>query len=136
MASATGTIPNRAEHWSLMVENRPPAPGTTHPGEALDRRCQASRDKQLRIGKLKIAAYVVFDTTSDYSDQEGAPEGAPKIVRSVLVLGLFVLLAFGVLAFGTVDEWSSFTFEAGAGALFLVWAGKQFVSRQMKLSKN
>jgi O-antigen ligase len=85
---------------------------------------------------LKISSYVVFDTTSDNSDQEGAPEGAPKIVQSVLVLGLFVLLAFGVLAFGTVDEWSTFTFEAGAGALFLVWAGKQFVSGQITLSKN
>ena len=32
--------------------------------------------------------------------------------------------------------WSTFTFEAGAAALFLVWVGKQFVSRQVVLSKN
>src|ERR1700756_2948063 len=57
-------------------------------------------------------------------------------MSSVLVLGLFVLLAFGVLAFGAVDEWSTFTFEAGAGALFLVWAGKQFVSGRLKVSRN
>ena len=54
----------------------------------------------------------------------------------MLVVGLCVLLAFGVLAFGAVEEWSTFTFEAGAGVLFLVWAGKQFVSGQLKLSKN
>jgi len=79
---------------------------------------------------------VVVDTRLDYADRERAHERDPGILSSVLVLGLFVLLAFGVLAFGAVDEWSTFTFEAGAGALFLVWAGKQFVSRQMKLSKN
>jgi len=43
---------------------------------------------------------------------------------------------FAVLAFGAVDEWSTFTFEAGAPALFLIWAGKQLVSRQVKISKN
>jgi len=85
---------------------------------------------------LKISSYVVVDTRLDYADRERAHERDPGILSSVLVLGLFVLLAFGVLAFGAVDEWSTFTFEAGAGALFLVWAGKQFVSRQLKLSKN
>ena len=67
---------------------------------------------------------------------ERAQDHAPSILQSVLVLGLFVLLAFAVLAFGAVYEWSTFALEAGAGALFLVWAGKQFVSRQLKLSKN
>ena len=41
-----------------------------------------------------------------------------------------------MLAFGAVDEWSTFTFEAGAAALFLLWAAKQLVSEQVKLSKN
>ena len=54
----------------------------------------------------------------------------------VLVLGLCCLLIFAVLAFGAVDEWSTFAFEAGAAVLFLVWAGKQLVSGQVKLSKN
>ena len=54
----------------------------------------------------------------------------------MLVLGLCALLIFAVLAFGAVDEWSTFAFEAGAAVLFLIWAGKQFVSRQVKLSKN
>jgi O-antigen ligase len=85
---------------------------------------------------LKISSYVVVDTTLDYAEKERAREHAPRILSSVLVLGLFVLLAFGVLAFGAVDEWSTFTFEAGAGALFLVWAGKQFVSGKLRLSAN
>jgi O-antigen ligase len=79
---------------------------------------------------------VVVDTTLDFADRERVREHAPRILSSVLVFGLFVLLGFGVLAFGSVDEWSTFIFEAGAGALLLVWAGKQFVSRQLKLSNN
>ena len=59
-----------------------------------------------------------------------------RILQGALILGLFVVLAFGILAFGAVHEWSIFTFEAGAGVLFLVWAAKQFVSRQLKLSNN
>ena len=54
----------------------------------------------------------------------------------VLVLGLCAFLIFAVLAFGAVDEWSTFIFEAGAAVLFLIWAGKQLVSRQVKLSRN
>ena len=79
---------------------------------------------------------MVVGTTLDFADRERAREHTPSILSSVLVLGLFVLLAFGVLAFGAVDEWSTFIFEVGAGVLFLVWVGKQFASRQLKLSKN
>jgi O-antigen ligase len=54
----------------------------------------------------------------------------------VLVLSLCAVLIFAVLAFGAVDEWSTFTLEAGAAALFLTWAGKQLVSGRLKLSRN
>lgn len=53
-----------------------------------------------------------------------------------LVLGLCALLIFGVLAFGAVDEWSTFVLEAGAVILFLSWAAKQLLSGQIELSKN
>lgn len=85
---------------------------------------------------MKISSYVVVDTRMDSGDTARARERTPRILASVLVLGLFVLLAFGVLAFGAVDEWSTFAFEAGAGALFLAWAGKQCTSRQLTLSKH
>ena len=85
---------------------------------------------------MKISSYVIFDTTTDHMNGGSAQDHTPRILQSVLVLGLFVLLVFAVLAFGAVHEWSTFAFEAGAGALFLIWAGNQFVSRQLKLSKN
>jgi O-antigen ligase len=84
---------------------------------------------------LKISSYTIVDTTDPiHRARRHAHE--PEILQWVLALGLCSLLIFAVLAFGAVDEWSTFVFEAGAAALFLVWAGKQVVSRQLKLSKN
>jgi hypothetical protein len=85
---------------------------------------------------LKISSYVIVETGAERLDTERAQGMVPKTVPSVLVLGLFVLLAFGILAFGAVHEWSTFLFEAGSVVLFLIWAGMQFASGQVKLSNN
>jgi O-antigen ligase len=84
---------------------------------------------------LKISSYAVVDTT-DSIDLARRRGREPGTLQWVLVLGLCALLIFAVLAFGAVEEWSTFAFEAGAAVLFLLWAGKQLVSRQVKLSKN
>jgi O-antigen ligase len=78
----------------------------------------------------------VIVETADSIDLERRHGREPGILQWVLVFGLCTLLIFAVLAFGAVDEWSTFVLEAGAAVLFLVWAGKQFVSRQVKLSRN
>jgi O-antigen ligase len=85
--------------------------------------------------KLKISSYAVVDTT-DSIDPELRRGCEPGILQWVLILGLCALLIFAVLAFGAVEKWSTFSFEAGAAVLFLVWAGKQLVSKQVKLSEN
>jgi O-antigen ligase len=82
---------------------------------------------------LKIASYVVVDTADSISLERGRESG---ILRWVIVFGLCALLIFAVLAFGAVEEWSTFAFEAAAAILFLIWAGRQVVSGQVKLSKN
>ena len=84
---------------------------------------------------MKISSYVIVET-ADSIDLERRHGREPGILQWVLVFGLCTLLIFAVLAFGAVDEWSTFVLEAGAAVLFLVWAGKQFVSRQVKLSRN
>jgi O-antigen ligase len=89
----------------------------------------------MRIGELKISSYAIVDTT-DSIDLERRRGRAPRILQWVFVLGLCGLLIFAVLAFGAVDEWSTFVFEAGATVLFLVWAGKQLVSQELKVSQN
>ncbi len=84
---------------------------------------------------MKISSYAVVDTT-DAMDLEPRRGREPGILQWVLVLGLCALLMFAVLAFGAVQEWSTFAVEAGAAVLFLVWAAKQLVSGQVKISKN
>ena len=49
IATCMKHFPNRAEHKTLSIENRPRSSDTAHPGQALDRRCQAGRDKELGI---------------------------------------------------------------------------------------
>jgi O-antigen ligase len=84
---------------------------------------------------LRISSYAIVETTdSIHRARRHARE--PEIQQWAFVLGLCSLLIFAVLAFGAVDEWSTFVFEAGAAVLFLVWVGKQVVLRQVKLSKN
>jgi O-antigen ligase len=84
---------------------------------------------------LKISSYAIVETT-DSPNPERRRGRESEILQQVLVLGLCALLIFAVLAFGAVNEWSTFAFEAGAAVLFLVWAGKQLISKQVKLSSN
>lgn len=60
----------------------------------------------------------------------------PGALDRLFVFSLCSLLIFAVLAFGAVQEWSTFAFEVGAAVLFLFWAGKQAISGQLKLSSN
>ena len=84
---------------------------------------------------MKISSYVMVDTT-DSIELELRRGREPGNLQRVLIVGLCTLLMFAVLAFGAVEEWSTFAFEAGAAVLFLVWAGRQVLSGQVKLSKN
>jgi O-antigen ligase len=82
-----------------------------------------------------MASPVVVGTTD--SIEFGPSRGRePRILQRVLVLGLCALLIFAVLWFGAVEERSTFAFEAGAAALFLLWAANQLVCGQLKLSMN
>ena len=89
----------------------------------------------MRTGALKTSSYLIVDTKSSI-ELERRPDRQPGTLLWMLVGGLYVLLVFAILAFGAVEEWSTFVFEAGAAVLFLVWAGKQIVSGQLTLSKN
>lgn len=84
---------------------------------------------------MKISSHLIVDTR-DSIDLEVQPGRKPKDRQWLLVLVLCGLLAFAVLAFGAVQEWSTFIFEAGATVLFLAWAGKQIAYGQVKLSKH
>ncbi len=84
---------------------------------------------------MKMSSHMVADPTTsvELGHRRG---GEPGVLGWALVLGLCALLIFGVLAFGAVDEWSTFIFEAGATILFLVWGTKQIVSERIKILNN
>lgn len=84
---------------------------------------------------MNISSYLVVDT-SDSIGLRRRTGRESAILQWAFVLGLCSILIFAILAFGAVEEWSTFIFEAGAAVLFLVWAGKQVVSRQVTLSQN
>ena len=72
------------------------------------------------------------DSVALESPAPSEPGGRPWAVAA----GLGATLVFAILAFGAVQEWSTFVFEAGASVLFLIWARKQWNSGQVQLSKN
>lgn len=55
---------------------------------------------------------------------------------SVLLYGMFGLLLFGPLAFGSVEPWSIFVLEAGATLLVLLWVAKQAIDGELKIQWN
>ena len=82
-----------------------------------------------------MSSYMVVDPTTSL-ELGGRRSRDPGVFGWALVVGLCALLIFGILAFGAVDEWATFAFEAGAAVLFLVWATKQVLSGQLQLWKN
>ncbi len=57
-----------------------------------------------------------------------------SLLRTVLTMGPFVLLMFGVLAFGAVEPWSILTLELGAAVLLLLWGVCEVRFHQLELS--
>jgi O-antigen ligase len=84
---------------------------------------------------LRISSYAIVHTTEsiDVEHRGGRELG---ILQRVLILGFCALLIFAVLAFGAVDEWATFAFEAGAALLFIIWAVEKLASKKTELSKN
>lgn len=55
---------------------------------------------------------------------------------NVIRLGLLLLLAFSVLAFGAVEVWSTSVVEIGAAVLLVAWVGMAFVRPDLKIEWN
>src|SRR5271163_4083756 len=58
------------------------------------------------------------------------------IAMSALRAGLCLVIAFSVLAFGTVEVWSQSIVEIGAATLLLVWAIMSFRDPTAKIQWN
>ena len=84
---------------------------------------------------MKLSSHLIIDT-KDSVDLELVHDREPADFQWVFAAGLSLVLFFAILAFGAVDEWSTFVFEAGTTALFLAWATRQVFSGSFKLSSN
>ena len=84
---------------------------------------------------MNISSYLIADKT-DSVDLERLHVRKLELLQWTFVLGLCSVLIFAILAFGAVEVWSTFIFEAGAAVLFLIWAGQQLASGRLKLSTN
>ena len=70
-----------------------------------------------------------------YSSTPVEVTAAPRRLSRVLC-GICALLVFAILAFGAVEPWSISLLEAGSALLFLAWAGRQFLSGEMKIRSS
>ena len=84
---------------------------------------------------MKLSSQLVVET-KDSIHLDLIHDAAPRDLQWIFVAGLSVILCFAILAFGAVDEWSTFVLEAGTAALFLAWAGKQLLFGRLTLAAN
>jgi O-antigen ligase len=66
---------------------------------------------------------VVRHTSATLSRAEAGDHAA--LWDSLLLLGLGMVIAFSMLAFGATEPWAELILECGAAALFLLWAARQ-----------
>lgn len=84
----------------------------------------------LRPAGATLAAVVAAEKAVSFR------EAFSKWVDRILFSGVCVLLFFGPLAFGAVEDWSLFVVELGAAILFLLWSVKQLLSPGAKIKGN
>lgn len=75
-------------------------------------------------------------STADSVELDRSAQRESDAQQWAIAAGLGATLVFAILAFGAVQEWSTFVFEVGASVLFLVWARKQWNSGHLQLSHN
>jgi O-antigen ligase len=69
----------------------------------------------------------------DPAEPVSRAERGPKIA---LTVGICLLLAFGPLAFGAVDQWSICVLELGAALLLMIWAAGEIALGRFEITFN
>jgi len=69
---------------------------------------------------------------------EISPKQPPRLrqVSRVLLAGVFSLLLFAPLAFGSTDPWAISVLEAGTGLLLALWVLRQWMSPEFSINTN
>ena len=82
---------------------------------------------------MRLSSQLVVETrhSMDLDVLRDSPAGD---YQWLYIAGLCAVLFFAILAFGAVNEWSTFVFEAGAVILLLAWTGQKVFSGELKLA--
>jgi O-antigen ligase len=59
-----------------------------------------------------------------------------QVLNLFLAVGVCLLLAFGILAFGAVQGWAIFILEEGAALLLAIWAARAIAVRQVEIIRG
>jgi O-antigen ligase len=73
---------------------------------------------------------------SDYREDFESESQLVRAIGGLLVGSLCLLLAFGPLAFGAVQEWAICTLEVGAATCVVLWAIRELASRRLEVHSN
>ncbi len=83
--------------------------------------------------KLAISSPFAVDTRPVPSLEADAPVESLRKIDSLLLLGLALLLAFGPLAYGAVEDWSIFVLRAAATSFFATWLVRAWLANSVEL---
>jgi len=85
------------------------------------------------VSFLKARHYLVAADSHRVFETERQPI---RVLDGVLVAWLCVLLAFGPLAFGAVQDWAICTLEVGAAFCVILWAVRELARGRLELHRN
>jgi len=71
-----------------------------------------------------------------YGEPLSAEQKRSMRVYTLLIVGVCVVLAFGVLSFGAVQEWSIFVLRSASIFLFFMWALVQLAGGELKITRT
>ncbi len=83
---------------------------------------------------MRVPSSVVVEPPPPRKRRVKTPDHA--FCEQAILFAACGLLAFGVLAFGAVQEWAICILECGAGLLFALWAGYQIALERIRFSSH
>jgi O-antigen ligase len=85
------------------------------------------------VSSLNAKPYLI---AADYRGVLEVDQPLVRVLDGLLVAALCLLLAFGPLAFGAVQEWAICTLEVGAAFCMALWAARELASGRLEVYRN
>jgi O-antigen ligase len=85
------------------------------------------------VSSVNAGPYLIASDSRVFSESER------PLVRAldwIVLASLSLLLIFGPLAFGAVQEWATFTLELGVAICVLLWVARELASGRLEIQRN